>query len=277
MKKNLLLIALLLTTALVYSQESVMLKYNFVKGKTYSQNVLVNTNITQTMGSQEMKIQSDIDANNEYTIEGVAKDGNGTLLVSMLNASVHSAVMGKDTTLKLNDLKYKSRTVFSKEGKSISTVKVDSTDAAKLMGQANQLIKLPLLPGRSVKIGEKWQDTVVETTKPSAGNPFAIDIKSITEYTLVGKEVKDGKQCFKISYSGTLTINGKGNQMGMDMFMEGTGQVAGFNYFDPKTSLIAYSEGDTEMDMSIAVSGQQNMTIPMTQTMKSVIKTVEKK
>ena len=143
MKKNLLLIALLLTTALVYSQESVMLKYNFVKGKTYSQNVLVNTNITQTMGSQEMKIQSDIDANNEYTIEGVAKDGNGTLLISMLNASVHSAVMGKDTTLKLNDLKYKSRTVFSKEGKSISTVKVDSTDAAKLMGQANQLIKLP--------------------------------------------------------------------------------------------------------------------------------------
>jgi len=277
MKKNLLLIALLLTTALVYSQESVMLKYNFVKGKTYVQNTQVAQNIIQSMGGQEMKMQSDISANNEYSVEGVAKDGNATLLVSMLNASVHSAGMGRDTTMKFNDLKYKSRTVFSKEGKSISSVKVDSSDATNMMGQMTQLVKLQPLPGKSVKIGEKWQDTIVENIKPSGGIPFAIDTKSIMEYTLVGNEAKDGKEYLKISFTGTLAINGKGNQMGMDMFMEGTGQNAGFNYFDPKTSMIVYSEGNTEMDMSIAVSGQQNMTIPMTQSMKTIVKIEEKK
>jgi len=277
MKKNLIVLALLLTAGLAHSQESVTLKYNFVKGKTYVQNTQVAQNIIQSMGGQEMKMQSDINANNEYAIEGVSADGNATVLVSVLNASVHSVVMGKDTTMKFNDLKYKSRVVFSKEGKSISSVKVDSSDATNMMGQMTQLVKLQPLPGRSVKIGEKWQDTIVENTKPSGGNPFAIDIKSIMEYTLVGKEAKDGKEYFKISYTGTLAINGKGNQMGMDMFMEGTGQIAGFNYFDSKTSMIVYSEGNTEMDMSIAVSGQQNMTIPMTQSMKTIVKIEEKK
>jgi len=277
MKKNLLLIALVFTAAMAYSQESVMLKYNFVKGKNYVQKSQVATNMTQTMGSQEMKMQSDITANNVYAIEGITADGNATALVSLLNASVHTVAMGKDTTMKLNDLKFKSRMVFSKEGKLISSVKIDSTDATNMLGQMDQLIKLQRLPGRAIKIGEKWLDTIVDNKKPSGGNPFAIDITSVMEYTLTGKEAKDGKEYFKISYTGKLTINGKGNQMGMDMFMEGTGQMTGFNYFDPKISMIAYSEGNTEMDMSIAVSGQQNMTIPMTQSMKTTITIEEKK
>ena len=73
-----------------------------------------------------------------------------------------------------------------------------------------------------------------------------------------------------------MTIKGKGTQMGMEMFIEGTGKTQGFYYFDPKISLIVYSEDNTEMDMNVAVSGPQNMTIPMTQSMKTVTKFEEK-
>jgi len=277
MKKNLVVLALVLATCMAYSQEQVLLKYTFVNGKTYVQHTDLKQNITQSMGGQEMKMQLDLNSDNEFVVENVLQDGNATMLVSLLNASVHSVGMGKDTTMKFNDLKEKSRMVFSTNGKTVSSTKVDSGNIAGLMGTLDQFAKLASLPGKTVKIGEKWQDKTVENRNASGGNPFDAEIVNNTEYTLVGKETKDGKEYYKIAFKGTLTINGKGNQMGMEMFLEGTGVVEGFNYFDPKTTMVVYAEGNTEMDMNISISGQQNMTIPMTQSMKAITKFEEKK
>lgn len=277
MKKNLVVLALVFATCMAYSQEQVLLKYAFVNGKTYVQHTELKQNITQSMGGQEMKMQVDLNSDNEFVVENVLQDGNATMLVSLLTASVHSAGMGKDTTMKFNDLKEKSRMVFSTNGKMVSSTKVDSTNIAGLMGTLDQFAKLASLPGKSVKIGEKWQDKTVEKRNASSGNPFDAEVTSNTEYTLVGKEAKDGKEYYKIAFKGTIAINGSGNQMGMEMFLEGTGAVEGFNYFDPKTTMVVYAEGNTEMDMNISISGQQNMTIPMTQSMKAITKFEEKK
>lgn len=72
-----------------------------------------------------------------------------------------------------------------------------------------------------------------------------------------------------------MELAGKGKQMNMDLFLEGTGEVTGFFYFDPAASVTVYSEGNTEMNSTITVSGQQNMSIPMTQKVKVVSTTVE--
>lgn len=277
MKKNLVVLALLLATCMAYPQEQVLLKYAFVNGKTYVQHTELKQNITQSMGGQEMKMQIDLSSDNEFVIEKVLQDGNVSMLVSLLKASVHSAGMGRDTTMNYSDLKEKSRMVFSTDGKVVSTTKIDSTDVAGMMGTLDQFAKLAYLPGKSVKIGEKWQDKTVENRNASGGNPFDAEVVSNTEYTLVGKEAKDGKEYYKIAFKGTVAINGKGNQMGMEMFLEGTGAIEGFNYFDPKTTMVVYAEGNTEMDMNISISGQQNMTIPMTQSMKTITKFEEKK
>lgn len=270
-----LIIALIAICGYAYSQDAVMLKYNFVKGKTYVQSSQITQNVTQTMGSQEMKILGELKSTNEYAVEGVENDGNATVLISVPEISIHSVAMGRDTTMKFKDLKDKSRVVYSITGKSLSTAKVDSSESAKIIDQMS-LGRIRTLPGKSVKVGEKWQDQTTENRKAS-GSPFATDNTSDIEFTLVGKEAKDGKEYFKISFSGTLTITGKGTQMGMDMFIEGTGKTEGFYYFDPKISLVVYSEDNTELDMNVAVSGQQNMTIPMNQTIKNIVKFEEKK
>lgn len=275
--KQALVLSLILICGFAYSQETVLLKYNFVPGKAYSQNTTVTNNITQSMGGQEMKMLSDIKASNDLAIESVDKDGNATVLVSLLNISIRSAAMGRDTTMNFNDLKDKTRAVYSVEGKSISSVKVDSFQVSRMIGSIDQFVKLQTLPGKPIKVGEKWMDKIVENKKASGGNPFAVENNSDMEYTLVGKESKDGNDYYKISYTGTMIITGKGNQMGMEMFMEGTGKTEGFYYFDPKTSMIVYTEGNTEMDMTIAVTGQQNMTMPMSQSMKAITKIEEKK
>lgn len=271
--KQALVLSLILVSIYAYSQETVLLKYSFVQGKTYVQNSQLTSNVTQSMGGREMKMQSDVNSTSEYAIEGVGVDANTTILVSLLSTSVHSAGMGRDTTMNFKDLKDKSRVVLSADGKSISTVKVDSSEVSKMLGAINA--KLPTLPNKSVKVGEKWNEKVEEVKK--TGGPFPMNVITEMEYTLIGKEVKDGNDYYKISYTGSIAVNGKGSQMGMEMFLEGTGKTEGFNYFDPKTSMVVYSESTTEMDMTIAVSGQQNMTIPMTQSMKTIVKFEEKK
>lgn len=59
--------------------------------------------------------------------------------------------------------------------------------------------------------------------------------------------------------------------------MEGTGKTQGFAYYDSKASIIVYSEMNTDMDMNLAIAGQENMTIPMSQSMKVITKFNEKK
>jgi hypothetical protein len=269
-----LIIALIAISGFAFSQEAVLLKYNFVKGKAYIQNTQVTNNVTQTMGPQEIKVLTEVKTANEYAIEGAENGGNTTALISMLNTSIRQSGMGRDTTMIFKDLKDKIRVVFAIDGKTVSSTKVDSSENSRFIGSMKETAKLQFLPNKSLTIGEKWTDKVVESNNM---NGFATDVNNEFEYTLVGKESKDGKVYFKISFTGTMSINGKGSQMGMEMFLEGTGKTEGFNYFDPKTSMIVYTESQTEMDMNIAVSGQQNMTIPMTQSMKTIVTFEEKK
>jgi hypothetical protein len=280
MKKDFLkltfIFLLLAISGFAFSQGATDLKYNFVKGKTFVQNTHITQNIVQTMGAQEIKILSEVKAKNDFLVENVENDGSASILISASDISVRSSAMGRDTTMVYKDLKDKVRTKFGNTGKSLSSEKVDSSDVSAIVNQLD-LGKLKFLPGKSVKAGDKWQDNPVEHKNPTSGNPFTIDITSDIEYTLSGKETVNGKELLKISFNGSMTINGKGTQMGMEMFIEGTGKNEGFSYYDTKTGLIVSSDENTEMNMNIAVSGPQNMTIPMTQSIKTITTFEEKK
>jgi hypothetical protein len=280
MKKELIKLTFIVLFAflsgLAFSQDAYLLKYNFGKGKSYVQSTQMTQNVVQSMGGQEIKILTEIKANSEFSVENTDADGSASILLSARNVSVHSVAMGKDTTLNYQDLKDKVRMKLSDTGKSLSKEVVDSSNVSSIV---NQLVrgKLTFLPGKAVKIGEKWLDTEVDHNKASSGNPFTIDINTETEYTLTGKETVGGKEYLKISFSSSLTMKGKGTQMGMEMFIEGTGKNEGFSWFDPGTSMVVSSDETTEMNMNVAVSGPQNMTIPMTQSIKTVISFEEKK
>lgn len=271
-----LIFLLMAISGFAFSQGTIDLKYNFVKGKTYVQNTQMTQNVVQTMGAQEIKILSEVKSKNELFIENVENDGSASILVSASDVSVHSSAMGRDTTLQYNDLKDKVRLKLANTGKSLSSEKVDSSGVSAVVSQL-ELGKLKFLPGKQVNIGDKWQDNPVEHKKASSGNPFTIDVSGEIEYTLIGKETVAGKECLKITFSGTMTVNGKGTQMGMEMFIEGSGKNEGFSYYDSKTLMIVSSDETTEMNMNIAVSGPQNMTIPMTQSIKTITSFEEKK
>lgn len=279
MKKIFSSLALVLMFSLfgttVYGQESVMLKYNYKPGKAFRTTTTTNQEVVQSMMGQEMKVLVDVSTVSELKITKVDTKGNGTALVSIINLSVNTSAMGKNSVAKKEDFKKDNIcAVMSETGKSISTSLVDSTEASDTLNSSLQNIKMQALPARMVKIGEKWQYRQIDTTNIKAPNPVTfMTTTTDAEYTLEGKEIKDGKELYRISYTGKLEIVGKGNQMGMEVFMEGTGALKGSFYFDPKISMVVYTDGLCEMNTTISVSGQQNMSIPMTQTIKSTSKT----
>ncbi len=274
--KQAMVLSLMVICGFAFSQESVMLKYNFVKGKTYVVSNQIVSDMTQSMGGQEVKMASEINSTSEINVEDVDNDGNATALNTLLGANVHSTMMGRDTTMQLN-LNEQKRVVIASTGKQISSVNVGDTKKFQMMGSESQIARIQVLPSNEIKIGDKWHNTSVDSTQMSENSPVSTNSTTEIDYTFVGKESKDGVEYLRLNYSGTIAISGKGNMRGMDLFMEGTGKSEGFAYYNPQVSLIVYSEGTTEMDMSIAISGQQNMTMPMTQVMKNIMKIEEKK
>ena len=67
----------------------------------------------------------------------------------------------------------------------------------------------------------------------------------------------------------------KMKQMNLDMVMEGSGEVSGTVWFDPARGLLIEDQNNTSIDMTMAVTGQTQMTIPMSQKVKTTQKLFE--
>ena len=260
-----------------FGQESVMLKYNFKEGKSFKTTMNLTNEMVQSMMGQEIKATSTVGVVSEYKISKVDAKNNATALVTILDLSATTVAMGKEDVVKKSDFKKENICAeYDQTGKSISGKLIDTTEDFSKVGSFQGFVKLQALPASEVKVGEVWNEKQIDTVNNGPSNPMSLMTTAMeTEYTLVGKEMREGKNVYKISYKSSMELAGKGKQMNMDLFLEGTGEVTGFFYFDPAASITVYSEGNTEMNSTITVSGQQNMSIPMTQKVKVVSTTVE--
>ena len=256
-----------------------MLKYNLQPNKKYIQEVTTTQNVVQSMMGQEIKADVDVKGETEMIVEKVETSGNANILYTIRNFSVRSAAMGKDTTMNFKDVNNKISVTVSPLGKNLATKDVTEPNVKKIPGidELSKNLKFMILPGKNVKVGEEWKDTQIDSIKPSVSNPFLLISKQDVEYKLVGKEAKDGTQYIKILSKGPIMVSGKGEQMGMEMMLEGSGKFEAVTYLDSQTMMAMYSEVTMGNDMTISIVGQQNMTIPMTQNGKTIVKITEKK
>jgi hypothetical protein len=66
-----------------------------------------------------------------------------------------------------------------------------------------------------------------------------------------------------------MSVTGKGSMMGMQLYVEGSGKAKGFCFIDPASGLPVYDESTSDMETTAAITGQQNMTIPSSQSVVS--------
>jgi hypothetical protein len=240
------------------------------KGQEYNYSIQMNSETVQSMGGQEMKFTANQDYTLKNNITDVKPDGKVETLTSNWDAKITAKIM-KDTTISLNGkVGSSTHTTFDKFGNILSKVKID-TVMQNTMGANfdNNMISNALFvefPENLIKTGDKWTKDYSDSVD-AAGLGGKLGLKVKTEYELGTKEKIEGKDLYKVTYNSTMEVAGKGVMQGMNLFVEGTGMRKGELYFYPASGVISSNIGNLELDMTIAVSGQQSMTIPVTQKM----------
>ncbi len=252
-----------------YADDPTTLRMKLEKGKSYVYADAVRADVTQEMGGQEMKINTHSLVVSRISVEGIRQDGSFSLItvVDSLLSSVKSPM--QDTTRLMTEMMGKrSRVVLSPLGKVVERAVIDSVKGSRQMMRGSavrEVVRFHTLPEQPVIPGSQWTVSTLDST--DAMNGHMVTAYTIT-YTFAGNEEKGGRRCVKITYTGTMTIEGKGSMMGMEVFSEGKGTLSGTWHFDPQAGLTVAEEGLLDTDVTLAMTGQQNMTIPITSSTK---------
>ncbi len=252
--------------AAAMAQESFTLEHKFEKGKTYHYTAAANSKVTQEMSGQEMHVAMEAWFVPSISLERMTPDGNIVLVYAADSARAHIKAPNMDSTLAMANLIGKrTRLTVSPKGEVLKREVIDSVKTDRFMSGLGlrELIKLPRLAAGPVRMGDKWNVTQADTNDLGGGK---IVTTTNTAYTLAGKEKVQGHDCLKITYTGTASTAGKGSMMGMELFVEGTGKSTGTFYFDPEKGMFVRNEAKQENETTMAATGQQNMTIPISST-----------
>jgi len=125
----------------------------------------------------------------------------------------------------------------------------------------------PNLAGRPVIIGDSWPDETSVTEKSDRGE-LVVNLSAVN--TLEGFETIDGRECVKVSAEYTGTLEGKGEEEGMELETRGNIKGTLTWYFAYKEGIFVglTNEGTAEGTIEIPSRGLQ---LPFTRQMKSGI------
>ena len=274
--KTLVLISFMFILGTALAQEKFRLEYRYEKGKTYRYSEETKFESVQEINGQEMKANGSSSSLIRMDVQDVSDKGVITLIHSYEDMKVNTKMGMMDTTVVLKELLDKKyQTLLSGSGRLIDQKAIDSVNSgvsifATRRGQSDLYKEFVIFPDSAVKTGDSWNDERSDTLEGSQ-----MVTKTTRKYTLAGEEEKNGHKCRKISFSGTIEIGGKMTQMGMEFFMEGSGETTGFIWIDKESCIMIAQESATDQDMTMALTGQMQMTIPITTTTNSKFTLVE--
>ncbi len=269
------LCCLLVFTLALFANDVYRLKYKMKEGTKLTYERTLSSEALQEMMGSEQTSESEANARVSLTSNGTDEDGNlvFTMAYDALELKIFSVQF--DSTFKDPEgmVGKRIKKTIQPNGDQVQSVEVDSFKSIRFASTfTSDQELLPNLPTAKLKMNEPVTFEDVDSTRSFGGQIIS---KTSSEYTLVGKESRSGYDCLKIAYVGILTLEGEGSRMGMNFFMEGDGDLEGTLYFAPDEGLLVDSEGVADMEMTVAITGQQNMTIPITQTLKTRLKLVK--
>jgi hypothetical protein len=249
-----------------HAQESFAIQYRFEKGRAYCFADSITVNSTTEMMGQEMKSTSTVFSVTRAVPTEIRNDGSTVFVVSSDTMNVAIKSNRGDTTLVPREMIGKrTRLTLSRLGDASKRETIDTIKLAGAMRGVGQreTLRFHVFSPKPVTLGEKWTSTRFDTSDAMGGKMVVV---SSMEYCLLAKEKKDGKECVKIGYTGKMTVTGKGSMMGMDLYIEGSGTSSGTTLVDPENGISLSEDSKSEMETTTAATGQQNMTIPSSQS-----------
>jgi hypothetical protein len=258
---------LLVSTAALAQEFKTPLKVT--KGQEFSYQIDMVMDITQSMAGQEIKVNNITKSTSKNQITNVTTEGNAEVSSSVWDITSTAKTPMMDTTI---TMKGKVGPTFNilvdKFGNVLKKEKTDTTNVipgGEAFNMDNNLTNTGIFiefPKKNLTVGEKWNVTKNDSVSVM-GSKMGFNIT--TEYVLGKTEVVDGKSYQKITSKSTIEIGGKMNMQGMALVIEGTGVQSGTSFIFPDSKVLYQMKADIELDMNLAITGPQNMTIPMTQ------------
>lgn len=134
-------------------------------------------------------------------------------------------------------------------------------------------IFFPDLPDKPVNLGDSWPASFVIEDKAGTMSRRN-EIQMVNTFEAI--ETVDGMECLRIVSKLTGAVSGKGSQQGVDLLITGTTKGTDIWYFAPKEGRFVKSTSEAVSELTIAVTGPQSVTIPMTQKRTSEVKLVDR-
>jgi hypothetical protein len=247
------------------------LAYRMQKGKSLKYMINAQTDQSREMQGQEMTFTTEGASLIHLDIEEVTQDGNVTFVYAIDSLRAHLNIPQMDTTFRNPEglVGKRTRQVINAQGKKLKSIVVDSVKLSGMLAQMGggrqASVTLIELPVNEVKVGDSWTTSNTDTMMQGGGK---IIVTPNNTYTVVGEVDTLGYKCVRISYQGKATIKGEGTQMGMNFFIEGEGPTTGTAYFAPKDGLLVALVSNSDIEMTIALTGQMSMTIPQSSSTK---------
>jgi len=254
----------------IFAQDTYNLKYKFEKGKTFSYRILSSTSQKVTAMGQE--VNTSIDAKAKMKLETAEVSAAGNEIIAAFDSFYTKTSIDITGAENIDNgaeiIGKRMKIIYDQYGKKIKKVEIDkikSNQNQEFSKNTNIFIQLPEKP---VKAGETWTNSNTDTTASDEANKMIT--KTDVEYKLEGREKYLGADCLKISFKGTLKIEGVAVQQNMNIVMEGTGKVAGVYFFNENKGTIIFIENIADVDVNAAIP-DQGMTIPISNKSKSTV------
>ena len=270
----------LLAGFVMASADVYKLAFSMKKGQRLKYKMKTSTEQSMEMMGREMSSSVQGVTVMHLEVEDVTKTGDITFVyaIDSMQTQVKNAMMGMDSTF-INPaglIGKRTRYTMNAAGKKLNSVIIDSVKLSGVMAQVSggrqNSFNLIELSGKEMKAGESWTTNKVDTMNQAGGKMM---VTTATTYT-VGNEVDTlGYNCVRLMTKGKASIKGEGAQMGAKLFFEGEGPTSGIVYFAPKAGLLVAMTSDSDLEMTIAVTGPQNMTIPQTTATKITLALVK--
>ena len=253
-----------------------ILQYQLVKGEQLKYQI--TNKMKQNLEVMGQSMENNMNTSYLFTVDPKGLDGKNHLLdITVEDMKINfqtprgevtpdvSTVIGKNFAMSLSFVGKESNMDGAK------LLKYNTTEGERNIASDFQTI-FPDLAGKPIKVGDSW--TTLDTVQIEETNSN-IELTFESENTLTGFETIDGMECAKVVANVTGIMEGDGERGGANLFFEGDIKGTDTWYFAYKKGILVKYQSKGVTESTIAVSGPQNMTIPMTMDMDFETKLVK--
>ncbi len=264
-----LMLSISVLFGLVWAGNKTKLAYKMKKGENLKYQLTMKSETVQERMGQEINVETSGESVIDIVVDDVDSKGNMNLIykIESMKTRISSFIMDSVLTNPEGIINKRMRQIITPNGKRLKNEQIDTLNIPNVLMQAGGnrqvMMRLPQLPDEAVGVGSSWTmitpDSMISTSMKTRVIPT-------TTYTATAEVDTLGFKCLRISYSGDIKVEGEGEQMGMKIVVEGDGTTEGVMYFAPSEGRMVSMTGSSEIDLTVALTGQMSMTLPSTTT-----------